>query len=640
MPSARHSTSSRSSRRSAPGLQARAGVLTGEAAVTVGAEAQGMVAGDLVNTAVAAPVGRPAGRRPRRRRHQARRQRARSPSSRPASSRSRASSSRSRPGGPCGSSPSAAARAASDAPRAAVRRPGRGAPPAQGPVPRHRRASAAPRLVSIIGQAGIGKSRPRVGVREVHRRGRRARLLARRPLARPTARASRFWALGEMVRSRAGLAETRRRGHDPRDASPRRVGRLRARRGRARAGSSRAARSCSASARRAPAEREELFARVADVLRAHRRAGPDGPGLRGPRSGPTRAARLHRPPARVVATVSRSSIVTLARPGAARAAARTGAPGTGTSPRSASSRSPTRRCASCSPASCRACPRRPCARSSRAPRACRCTRSRPSGCCVDRGPARRAATASTSRSATCGWRPGHAARADRRAPRRARPRGPDAAPGRVGPRPDVHDRRRWPASAAARGRARAAPALARPPGAPRRSNADPRSPERGQYGFVQALVREVAYSTLRDAIGGRGTSRRRATSRRWATMSLRVCSRCTTSDAWKAAPEGPEGDAVAAQARVALRAAAERAAALHSPAQAGAYLVHLLSVTSEPAERGSILERAAESAEAGAPLRARRGLCARGAGCLSLENRLSGSLAVRFSLARRASAQT
>jgi predicted ATPase/class 3 adenylate cyclase len=35
----------------APGLQARAGVLTGEAAVTIGAEGQGMVAGDLVNTA-------------------------------------------------------------------------------------------------------------------------------------------------------------------------------------------------------------------------------------------------------------------------------------------------------------------------------------------------------------------------------------------------------------------------------------------------------------------------------------------------------------------------------------------------------------------------------------------------------------
>jgi len=35
----------------APGLKARAGVLTGEAAVNLGAAGQGMVAGDLVNTA-------------------------------------------------------------------------------------------------------------------------------------------------------------------------------------------------------------------------------------------------------------------------------------------------------------------------------------------------------------------------------------------------------------------------------------------------------------------------------------------------------------------------------------------------------------------------------------------------------------
>ena len=59
----------------APELRARAGVLTGEAAVTLGAEGQGMVAGDLVNTAsriqsIAEPgtvvVGRddPAGDRP------------------------------------------------------------------------------------------------------------------------------------------------------------------------------------------------------------------------------------------------------------------------------------------------------------------------------------------------------------------------------------------------------------------------------------------------------------------------------------------------------------------------------------------------------------------------------------------------
>ena len=55
-PFARRSISSRRSSAlgdevGAPDLRARAGVLTGEAAVTLGAEGQGMVAGDLVNTA-------------------------------------------------------------------------------------------------------------------------------------------------------------------------------------------------------------------------------------------------------------------------------------------------------------------------------------------------------------------------------------------------------------------------------------------------------------------------------------------------------------------------------------------------------------------------------------------------------------
>ena len=55
-----------------PALQARAGVLTGEAAVTLGAEGQGMVAGDLVNTASRDPVRGRARHRPRRRGDEAR----------------------------------------------------------------------------------------------------------------------------------------------------------------------------------------------------------------------------------------------------------------------------------------------------------------------------------------------------------------------------------------------------------------------------------------------------------------------------------------------------------------------------------------------------------------------------------------
>src|SRR5207253_7197923 len=44
-----------------PGIGARAGVLTGEAAVTIGATNQGMVAGDLVNTASRLQAAAPAG---------------------------------------------------------------------------------------------------------------------------------------------------------------------------------------------------------------------------------------------------------------------------------------------------------------------------------------------------------------------------------------------------------------------------------------------------------------------------------------------------------------------------------------------------------------------------------------------------
>jgi class 3 adenylate cyclase len=129
---------------------------------------------------------------------------------------------------------------------------------------------------------------------------------------------------------------------------------------------------------------------------------------------------------------------------------------------------------------------------------------------------------------------------------------------------------------------------------------DPRSPERGQYGFVQGLVREVAYGTLskRDR-----RSRHLAAARYFESLGDEEIVGALAMhylDAWKAAPEGAEGDAVAAQARVTLRAAAERAASLHSPGQALSYLEHALTVTSDPLERAAVLERAAAAANDGA----------------------------------------
>ena len=127
---------------------------------------------------------------------------------------------------------------------------------------------------------------------------------------------------------------------------------------------------------------------------------------------------------------------------------------------------------------------------------------------------------------------------------------------------------------------------------------NPRSPERGQYGFVQALIREVAYGMLarRDR-----RSRHLAAARYFESLGDDELAGVLAThyvDAYRASDEGPEAEAVAAQARIALRAAAERAAALHSPEQALAFLETALEVTRDPAERAALLELGGNAARA------------------------------------------
>ncbi|MGO9180120.1 MAG: ATP-binding protein, partial [Candidatus Limnocylindrales bacterium] len=130
--------------------------------------------------------------------------------------------------------------------------------------------------------------------------------------------------------------------------------------------------------------------------------------------------------------------------------------------------------------------------------------------------------------------------------------------------------------------------------------ADPRSPERGQYAFVQALVREVAYNTL--ARADRKT-RHLAAARFFEALGSDELAGALAGHhlaAQQNATEGPEADALAAQARIALRGAAERAAALGSHDQAVTFLEQALTVTTDPAEQAELLERAGESASAAA----------------------------------------
>jgi class 3 adenylate cyclase/tetratricopeptide (TPR) repeat protein len=127
--------------------------------------------------------------------------------------------------------------------------------------------------------------------------------------------------------------------------------------------------------------------------------------------------------------------------------------------------------------------------------------------------------------------------------------------------------------------------------------ADPRSPERGQYAFVQALIREVAYNTLakRDR-----KSRHVAAARFFESLGSDELAGALAGHyvaAHRNAGEGPEADALAAQARVALRAAAERAMRVGSPGQAVTFLDQARGVTRDEQELADLLERSAGAAE-------------------------------------------
>jgi class 3 adenylate cyclase/tetratricopeptide (TPR) repeat protein len=121
---------------------------------------------------------------------------------------------------------------------------------------------------------------------------------------------------------------------------------------------------------------------------------------------------------------------------------------------------------------------------------------------------------------------------------------------------------------------------------------DDRSPERGQYAFVQGPIREIAYETLAKR---ERRARHLAAARYFETLDSDELAGVLAShylDAYRATADGPEADALAAQARVALRGAAERAAGLGSNDLALGYLDKALTVTTDPIERAHTWEAA------------------------------------------------
>ncbi len=119
---------------------------------------------------------------------------------------------------------------------------------------------------------------------------------------------------------------------------------------------------------------------------------------------------------------------------------------------------------------------------------------------------------------------------------------------------------------------------------------DPRSPERGQYGFVQGLLREVAYGRL---------SRRERVARHLAAAAYfeglsdeDVSGVIATHllDAHRSA-DGAEATELATRARAALLAASARAGELHAWRRAAAYLDDAAAIATDEAERMATLEQ-------------------------------------------------
>jgi class 3 adenylate cyclase len=133
-------------------------------------------------------------------------------------------------------------------------------------------------------------------------------------------------------------------------------------------------------------------------------------------------------------------------------------------------------------------------------------------------------------------------------------------------------------------------------------DADPRSPERGQYQFVQALVREIAYQNLAKADR---RQRHVAAARYFEGLDSDELAGVLATHylaAYQSSRSGAEAEALAAQARIALQAAAERAIALHSHRQALGHLEQALTVTQDPADQAFLHLRAAESEDSAGDL--------------------------------------
>jgi class 3 adenylate cyclase/tetratricopeptide (TPR) repeat protein len=132
--------------------------------------------------------------------------------------------------------------------------------------------------------------------------------------------------------------------------------------------------------------------------------------------------------------------------------------------------------------------------------------------------------------------------------------------------------------------------------------ADPRSPERGQYGFLQDLVKRVAYETLsKRERKGRHLAMAAYLESNWAAEEEEIVQVIAShyTEAYALAPDAPDAEEVKGKARDALVRAGERAASLAANEEAQHYFERAMELASHPTERAELAERAGQMARAG-----------------------------------------
>jgi class 3 adenylate cyclase/predicted ATPase len=133
--------------------------------------------------------------------------------------------------------------------------------------------------------------------------------------------------------------------------------------------------------------------------------------------------------------------------------------------------------------------------------------------------------------------------------------------------------------------------------------ADPRSPERGQYGFVQDLLKRVAYETLsRKERKARHLAAAEYLERAWGAAEHEIVEVVAAHyvSAFETAPDADDAGRITAKAREHLARAGERAASLAAHDEAQRYFDQAVALADDPSVRATLLERSGEAAhEAG-----------------------------------------